>query len=250
MKKSHLSLVLDSNQYHAGHLEICRHFEDNTSDGYLNDLVASVDQANNAIFDVMHVEEARITIKQENRQLMDRFMATVGYLDSCKYVKDAAMKASALALKQVFDSYSKPFARMKASERVGAMKTLQRDLDAPSMQEHVERLPEMASRINGMKEASETLKEALYQADKAKGTAPKGQSLMLLKREAAARLETLVNYLEVMAVKAPDDYAEHFAVVMQIINRLNARRKSKAYRINDDDLEEEITEEPEPSIEA
>ena len=160
------------------------------------------------------------------------------------------MKASAKALKQVFDSYSKPFARMKASERVGAMKTLQRDLDAPSMQEHVERLPEMASRINGMKEASETLKEALYQADKAKGTAPKGQSLMLLKREAAARLETLVNYLEVMAVKAPDDYAEHFAVVMQIINRLNARRKSKAYRINDDDLEEEITEDQESSTEA
>jgi hypothetical protein len=242
MKKVHLSLVLDSNQYHAGHLEICRHFEDNTSDTYLDGLVASLAQANNAIFAVMHIEEVRITIKQENRQLMDRLMATAGYLDSCKYVKDAAMRASASVLLQVFDSYSKPFARMKASERVGAMQTLLRDMEAPAMQEHVDRLPEMASRISGIREASETLQEALYQADKAKGTAPKGQSLMPLKREAAARLETLVDYLEAMAVKVPADYAEHLAVVMQIINRLNARRRSKSLQIEvvlEDDEEEE-----------
>ncbi len=250
MKKVHLSLVLDSNQYHVGHSEICRQFVGKTSDEYLDGLVASLAQANNAIFDVMQIEKVRITIKQENRQLMDRLMATAGYLDSCKYVDDAAMQDSALVLKQLFDSCGKPFARMKASERVGAVKTLLSKLSSPAMKEHVDRLPEMESRIKGVRDASETLEEALYQADKAKGTAPKGQSLMLLKREAAARLETLVNYLEVMAVKAPDDYAEHFAVVMQIINRLNARRKSKAYRINDDDLEEEITEEPEPSIEA
>ena len=86
------------------------------------------------------------------------------------------------------------------------------------MKEHVDRLPEMESRIKGVRDASETLDEALYQADKAKGTAPKGQSLMPLKREAAVRLETLVDYLEAMAKKSPADYAEHYAVVMQIIN--------------------------------
>jgi hypothetical protein len=229
-------------------MEICRHFEGNTSDTYLEGLVASLGQANNAIFGVMHIEEVRITIKQENRQLMDRLMATAGYLDSCKYVKDAAMKASAKALKQVFDSYSKPFARMKASERVGGTKTLLRDLDAPAMQEHVECLPEMASRINGIKEASETLAEALYQADKAKGTAPKGQSLMPLKREAAAKLETLVDYLEAMAVKAPADYAEHLAVVMQIINRLNARRRRSL--MIEVELEDDIVDDATPETEA
>ncbi len=245
-----LNLVLNSDQFYTGLDEICHRFDDGRSDEHLNALVEEVENAKGMLFQTIKKDMVKKGIKQESLLLRERLASATHYIDSHRFEPDEEKKASALALKQVFDSYSKPFARMKASERVGAMKTLQRDLDAPSMQEHVERLPEMASRINGMKEASETLKEALYQADKAKGTAPKGQSLMLLKREAAARLETLVNYLEVMAVKAPDDYAEHFAVVMQIINRLNARRKSKAYRINDDDLEEEITEEPEPSIEA
>ena len=248
LKLSRLSLVLNSDQYHAGLLEICRHFEGNTSDTYLDGLVAALDQANNALLDSMHIKEVRITIKQENRQLMDRLMATAGYLDSCKYVKDAAMRASALALKQVFDSYSKPFAWMKASERVGAMKTLLRDLGAASMQKHVECLPEMASRINGIKEASETLEEALYQADKAKGTAPQGQPLMALKRDAAVRLVTLVDYLEAMAVKAPADYAEHLAVVMQIINRLNARRR-RSLQI-EVELEDDIVDDTTPETEA
>ena len=240
MKKVHLSLVLDANQYYAGNEEICRRFVDGTSDEYLNSLVASLAQANDAFADVMHIAEVRVTIKQENRQLMDRFMSIVSYLDSCKYVKDSATKASAAALKQVFDSYSKPFSRMKASERVGVMKTLLRELDAPELKEHVECLHEMASRINGMREASETLKEALYQADEAKGTAAKGQSLMSLKREAAVRLETLVDYLEAMAAKQPADYAKHLGVVMQIINRLNTRRRKSNHLQIELELEDDI----------
>ena len=85
MKKVHLSLVLDANQYYAGNEEICRRFVDSTSDEYLNSLVASLAQANDAFADVMHIAEVRVTIKQENRQLMDRFMSIVSYLDSCKY---------------------------------------------------------------------------------------------------------------------------------------------------------------------
>ena len=181
MKKLlHLSLVLDSNQYHAGLLEICHQFEDSTSDEYLNGLAASLAQANNALFDVMHIKEARITVMQENRQLTERLKAASGYIESCLYVEDSATKASAAALRQVFDSYSKPFAWMKASERVGAMKTLLRDLAAPAMQEHVERLSEMASRISGVRDAAGALEEALFQVDKTKGTAPKGQPLMPL----------------------------------------------------------------------
>lgn len=250
MKKlSHLSLVLDSNQYHAGLLEICHQFEGGTSDEYLNGLVASLAQANNALFDVMHIKEARITVMQENRQLTERLKATSGYIESCLYVEDSATKASALALKQVIDSYRKPFAWMKASERMGAMKTLLRDLGAPAMQEHVECLPEMASRISGVRDAAGALEEALFQVDKTKSTSPKGQSMAPLKKEAAVRLETLVDYLEVMAVKAPSDYAEHYAVVTQIINRLNTRRRSKSPQI-EVELEDDIVNETDTTSEV
>ena len=46
-------------------------------------------------------------------------------------------------------------------------------------------------------------------------------------------------------------YGEHYAVVTEVIKRLNARRRSKASRFDDDDVEdEEVIEEPEPSTNA
>lgn len=252
MKKTHLSLVLDSNQYHVGHSEICRHFVGKTSDEYLNGLVASLAQANNAIFDVMQIERVRITIKQENRQLMDRLMATIGYLDSCKYVEDAAMKASALALKQLFDTYRKPFAWMKVDERVGAVSALLRDLSAPDMQKQIDKLPEMSGRVKDMQDALGALKVALHGVDKANGTLPQGPSLMALKREAADKLERLVDYLKVMTAKVPETYGEHYAVVKEIIERLNATRRRSTYLHIEVELEEDEgkTEEPQPAVVA
>ncbi|MBP5743148.1 MAG: hypothetical protein J6W49_06915, partial [Paludibacteraceae bacterium] len=68
------------------------------------------------------------------------------------------------------------------------------------------------------------------------------------------RLETLVDYLEAMAVKTPADYAEHLAVVMQIIKRLNAtRRKSDYLHINvelEEDTVDETTDESEIALGA
>lgn len=254
MKKiNRLSLVLNSNQYHAGLLEICRQFEDSTSDEYMNGLVASLAQANNALFDVMHIDEVRVTAKKENRRLLDGLMAISRYIDSSSFVSDEEKKASALVLKQVFGSYDKPLTRMKMDERVGALKTLLRDLGTPAMQEHVGRLLELSSRIDDLTTALKALEKALYQVDKAKGTAPKGQPMMPLKREAAARLVTLVDYLEAMVVKAPADYAEHLAVVMQIINRLNARRRSKSLQLEvelEDDIVDDTTPETEVAIGA
>ena len=170
------------------------------------------------LFQTIKKDMVKKGIKQDSLLLHERLTSATHYIDSHWFEPDEEMKASAMALKQVFDSYSKPFARMKASERVGAVKTLLRNLSSPAMKEHVDRLPEMESRIKGVRDASETLEEALYQADKVKGTAPKGQSLMPLKREAAVRHETLVDYLEAMAKKSPVNYAEHYVVVMQIIN--------------------------------
>ena len=54
-----------------------------------------------------------------------------------------------------------------------------------------------------------------------------------------------------MAMKDAAVYGEHYAVVTEVIKRLNARCRSKASRFDDDDVEdEEIIEEPEPSTDA
>ena len=71
-------------------------------------------------------------------------MSTSRYLYSSCYVSDEVMKASAMALKRLFDSYRKPFAWMKVDERVGAVSALLRDLSAPDMQKQIDKLPEMS----------------------------------------------------------------------------------------------------------
>ena len=255
MKKlCRLSLGLDSNQYHAGLSEICAQFEESSSDEYMNGLVSDLANANSALLASMHIAEVRLNVSKEDALLRDQLVAASRYIDSCCYVSDETMKTSAMVVKQVFDSYAKPFAWMNVDERVGAVSTLLRDLASPKLQEHVARLSELANRITNLQAAYEALQDALLEVDKIKGTVPKGQSLMSLKREASARLVTLVDYLEAMAVKQPDDYAEHLAVVMQIIGRLNTRRrKSNNLQIEvelEDDVVDEPAESPDPSPEG
>ena len=241
-----LSLGLNSDQYHAGLMEIRHQFEGDRSDDYLNGLVNDVTEADGKLLDAMHIDKVRRNVKQENRQLMERLMSTSRYLDSSCYVSDEVMKACALALKQLFDTYRKPFAWMKVDERVGAVSALLRDLSAPGMQKQIDKLPEMSGRVKDMQEAFEALEVALHEVDKANGTLPQGQSLMALKRAAADKLEKLVDYLKAMSAKVPETYGEHYAVVTEIIERLNATRRRSDYLHIEVELEEDedTTEKP------
>ena len=247
-----LSLGLNSDQYHAGLMEIRHQFEGDRSDDYLNGLVNDLAEADGKLLDAMHIDKVRRNVKQENRQLLERLMSTSRYLDSSCYVSDEVMKSSALALKQLFDTYRKPFAWMKVDERVGAVSALLRDLSAPDMQKQIDKLPEMSGRVKDMQDALGALKVALHGVDKANGTLPQGQSLMALKREAADKLEKLVDYLKVMSAKVPETYGEHYAVVKEIIERLNATRRRSTYLHIEVELEEDEgkTEEPQPAVVA
>lgn len=237
-----MSLVLSSNQYHAGLSEICRQFEGEQSDEYLSGLVEGLAQINETLFGVMHINKVSRNVKEENRQLNESLSSASSYIASFGYVADASMKVSAAVLKQLFDSYNKPFVRMKVDERVGAVSTLLRDLAKPEMQEHVERLPELSARVQRIQGCLEDLKEALLEADQAKSS-EQAQPLMPLKREAAGRVEQLVDYLKAMATKDFANYGEHYAVVMQIVSRLNTRR-SRTLQI-----EAELTDEAETTEE-
>ena len=247
-----LSLGLNSDQYHAGLMEIRHQFEGDRSDDYLNGLVNDLAEADGKLLDAMHIDKVRRNVKQENRQLLERLMSTSRYLDSSCYVSDEVMKASAMALKRLFDSYRRPFAWMKVDERVGAVSALLRDLSAPDMQKQIDKLPEMSGRVKDMQEAFEALEVALHEVDKANGTLPQGQSLMALKRAAADKLEKLVDYLKAMSAKVPETYGEHYAVVTEIIERLNATSRRSTYLYVEVELESEEgkTEEPQSAVVA
>lgn len=55
MVHSHLIVELNTNQFHAGLNEIDSHLVGKRSDEYLNELLQGVENANQALFDAMHV---------------------------------------------------------------------------------------------------------------------------------------------------------------------------------------------------
>jgi hypothetical protein len=157
-------------------------------------------------------------------------VAVSRYIDSTCYVADVELKASAVAFRQLFGSYS-PFTRMKVDSRIGAVSTLLHNLSQPDMQAHVGKLSELSDRIKEIQNALEALKAKRLEVDQANSAAPVVLPRRVLKREAADKLERLVDYLKVMAVKDADTYGGDFAVVTQIITRLNTTRKSKHLNI-------------------
>ena len=117
---------------------------------------------------------------------------------------------------------------MKVDARIGAVSTLLRNLSQSDVQAHVAKLPELSDRIKEIQNALETLKAKRLEVDQANSAAPKVLPLRDLKKEAAAKLEKVVDYLKAMAARDPDTYGEDFAVVTQIITRLNTTRKRQA----------------------
>lgn len=244
MKKNSLFTGLDANQFHAGLDEICSHFGEKRSDEYLSGLVQEVKSANAALFGVMNIASVRRSIYQESRLLNERIVAVSRYIDSTCYVADAELKASAMVLRQLFGSY-KPFTRMKVDSRIGAVSTLLRNLSQPDMQAHVGKLSELPDRIKEIQNALEALKAKQLEVDQANSAAPVVLPRRILKREAADKLESLVDYLKAMAVKDAAAYGEDFAVVTQIITRLNINRKSRRLNVEvelEDDESEKTDE--------
>ena len=226
-----LKLVLDTNKFHEGLNEINNHFENQRPDDYLNGLVKEVRTANQSLFDAMRVEPKRQTIINESRKLNERIAAATHYIDSYCFHPDPEVKASAITLRQHLKSYAKPFAKMKVDARLSALRTLKRELATPELKVHVDRLPELASRIEDISRALDVLAEKRLQVDQANSHFANPQRLRPLKYEAASRLRLLTEYLKTMAAKDPESYAYDYGVVTEIITRLNAGlppRKTKA----------------------
>lgn len=250
MKKlNSMSLALSSNQYHSGLSEIFLQFDGEQFDDYLSGLIGELANVNETLLGVMHLDKVHHNVKEENRQLNESLVSASRLITSYGYVADEAMKESAAVLKQLFDSYDKPFVRMKVDERVGAVSTLLRDLMKPAMQEHVARLPELSGRIGRIQDSLEALKVAMHEADKANSSL-KSVPVMPLKREAADKVELLVDYLKAMAAKDPAAYADHYTVVMQIITRLNATKRRSSYLQLEVELDDDETTAETPQVAA
>lgn len=102
------------------------------------------------------------------------------------------------------------------------VKVLLHDLSKPNMQSHVEKLPLLPDRINGIQVALDTLLDKRLEVDRAKSRVVRHKPLLVLKREANDKLVVLVTYLQVMSAKEPEVYGKPYAVVTEIIERLNA----------------------------
>lgn len=222
-------LNLNSNEFHSGLCEIENLFASIRKDEYLTRLVTEVKNANQTLLNSMHIAAVRRNVGREAQLLTCRIVSVQRYVDSCRYLDDENIKASAERVLALFKSYDEAFALMKIDTRIGAVHTLQRDLASSEMQMHIARLPELASRIEGVQQASQSLEENLLEMDLYNSAALAGQPLLPLKRDAADKLRQLVEYLAVMSAKEPENFGRHYQGVVEIINRLNAiRRKDSA----------------------
>lgn len=250
-KKLTLSLGLDVKQFHEGLDEIRRHFADDHSDDYLDGLVQKLAEAKESLFGSMYIASVKSGVLKESRTLNGRISALAHYLDFCACDTDAEVKASAMLLRRQLRAYGKSLAHMRVDSRLTAVDALLRDLGSDEFQPHVKRLPELPTRLAEIVKAKDDLRKQRLLVDQIKSSMVKPESLLELKREAAEQLVTLVAYLEVMATKEPAVYGEHYAVVTEVIKRLNCLRRSKVSRFYDDlEEDEEVIEEPELTNEA
>lgn len=118
----------------------------------------------------------------------------------------------------------------------------------------MKRLPELSSRLEEVGKAKDDLRKKQLVVDQANSSMVKPEPLLVLKREAAAKLEPLVAYLEVMATKDAAAYGRDYAVVTEVITRFNAtRRKGKSMQVEvelEDEEAEETAEKSPVSISA
>ncbi len=212
---------LNSLSFHTGLNEICLCLQDVQTDDYMTGLVQEVKDANQRLLDAISVGTAKHNVQQEVKQLNDSIVAAHRFIDSCCYLPDTEVKASAKELKKLFGSYGKPLTRMDMYTQMTVVSVLLRDLAQPKMQVHVEKIPLLPERINGIQEALDVLTSKRLEVDRAKCSEVKHKPLPVLKREANEKLEVLVTYLQVMASKEPEGYGKHYAVVTAIITRLN-----------------------------
>ena len=222
MTPSKFNQGLNSLSFHTGIEEVCLCLNDVQADDYMSGLVQEVKDANQRLFDALNVGKAKHNVQQEVKQLNDSIVAAHRFIDSCCYLPDAEVKASAKELRKLFGSYGKPITRMDLYSQLTVVSALLRDLAQPKMQAHVARLPLLPERINGIHEALEVLMAKQLEVDRAKSRVVKHKPLSVLKREVNEKLEVLVNYLQAMASKEPEAYGKLYAVVTAIITRLNA----------------------------
>lgn len=222
MTPSKFNQGLDSLSFHTGIDEICLCLNDVQADDYMSGLVKEVKDANQRLFDALNVGKAKHNVQQEVKQLNDSIVAAHRFIDSCCYLPDADVKASAKVLKKLFGSFGKPLTRMNMYTQMTVVNVLLRELSQPKMQAHVEKLPMLPERIKGIQEALDRLVDKRLEVDRAKVKVVKYKPLPVLKREANEKLEVMVTYLQAMASKEPEAYGGHYAMVTRVIKRLNA----------------------------
>ena len=226
MKKNETFMVcLDSNKIHSGLNEILDYYAARQPEDRVAVLVGELSETNQRLYEALHVVKVKHNARAEAGNLIRRVVSMQRYVDSCRYVADATVKASADFLYGLITSFDKSIVMMKSDIRNGAVSTLLRDLATTEALGHVAHLQEMASRIAGLQTAFDALMSRLVEVDQANSTTATTAPLLELKRTAAAKVLSLTDYLRVMSEMQPEQYADDYRMVSEVIDRLNATHK-------------------------
>ena len=246
----HLSLGLNSDQFYTGLDQICHRLSDNRSDEHLNALVKEVENAKGMLFLTIKKDMVKVGIKKESLLLHDRLASAERYIDSHRFEPDEEMKASAMVLKQQLRKYG-VFYKMDVHSRLAEVQAMLSDLDNPELKAHVAKIPGLDVRIKNVRSAMEALSQRLMEVQDMHNEAKPQKSKLELKREAAAKLERLLVYLDGMAFKDPDTYGKDYSYVVGLVTNLNKtyKRKVRNAKENPDEGERDEGDEEKESPE-
>jgi len=237
----HLSLGLNSDQFYTGLDQICHRLSDSRSDEHLNALVKEVENAKGMLFLTIKKDMVKVGIKKESLMLHDRLASASRYIDSHRFEPDEEMKASAMVLKQQLRKYG-VFYKMDVHSRLAEVQAMLSDLDNPELKAHVAKIPGLDARIKNVRSAMEALLQRLMAVQDMHNEVKPQKSKLELKREAAAKLERLLVYLDGMAFKDPDTYGKNYNYVVGLITDLNKTYKRKVRNAKEDPDEGERDE--------
>ena len=116
---------------------------------------------------------------------------------------------------------------MDVHSRLAEVQAMLSDLDNPELKVHVAKIPGLDARIKNVRSAMEALSQRLMAVQDMHNEVKPQKSKLELKREAAAKLERLLVYLDGMAFKDPDTYGKDYNYVVGLVTNLNKTYKRK-----------------------
>jgi len=222
-----LSQLLSTLDYLSLLEEFALYFKESRPDAFLNEQVEKLLDFRESFYESNSKQKPHFNVKAESDALNRCLVAMDLYVNTCRYDSDKAVVAAAQAVHKRIHSFKKPIAHMILPVKMTTVELLLSFLNSPDYAPYVELMPDLPARMDALDTALDDLRAACRRRNVDRANAKKPEKLRHLKRGCAEVVETLYNYLKLMAMKDPEQYRADFQLVDVVIKRFDAKTRHR-----------------------